>query len=108
MFPSIVVSGGVHSKNLRKGDGECLRASVAISTLSTSEGRGKKQGGHASVNNGNYVGFPISFNSNCASLAMQNDGNYCQYYLYNVSNTGFNYGGSASYTHWISFLAFGL
>ena len=66
------------------------------------------QGGHASVNNGNYVGFPISFNSNCASLAMQNDGNYCQYYLYNVSNTGFNYGGSASYTHWISFLAFGL
>ena len=35
MFPSIVVSGGVHSKNLRKGDGECLRASVAISTLSS-------------------------------------------------------------------------
>lgn len=66
------------------------------------------QGGHASVNNGNYVGFPISFNSNCASLAMQNDGNYRQYYLYNVSNTGFNYGGSASRAHWISFLAFGL
>lgn len=39
---------------------------------------------------------------------MQNDDNYCQYYLYNVSNTGFNYGGNASYTHWISFLAFGL
>lgn len=66
------------------------------------------QGGYASVNNGGYVGFPISFNSNCASLAMQNDGNYCQYYICNVSNTGFNYGGSASHTHWISFLAFGL
>ena len=35
MFPSIVVSGGVHSKNLRKGDGKCLRASGAISTLSS-------------------------------------------------------------------------
>ena len=59
MFPSIVVSGGVHSKNLRKGDGECLRASVAISTLSTSEGRGKKQGGSCSKDQ--WVTFPISF-----------------------------------------------
>ena len=39
---------------------------------------------------------------------MQNDGNYCQYFIYNVGNTGFNYGGNASYKHWISFLAFGL
>ena len=37
MLPRAAASGGVHSKNLRKGDGKCLRASVAISTLSSTQ-----------------------------------------------------------------------
>lgn len=66
------------------------------------------QGGHTTVAKGTWVGFPIAFSTNLASLAMQNDENYCQYFICNVGNTGFNYGGNASYNHWISFIAFGL
>ena len=89
MFPSIVVSGGVHSKNLRKGDGECLRASVAISTLSTSEGRGKKQGGVVYTN----TTFPIAFSS-CLAIEVTAYGTANTQNNLRVtanSNTGFSF-----------------